>query len=404
MVRAGVFSTGIHLALAFGVSWVMATRGPGAARPSVVEQVADVVADDKTVEVSAADFAQAPDEPADPEPDSPSETDLSLPAADDATRTAVPRAPRFGLVAQAAAPAPDSGKGTGALLPASWRRDTSTLRARLTDGAAVYQPSHEKTSIRASSAQALRREPVVGEGDSTRTQLARPAEERVPRPALPESSDEAREQQSLLARLATPVSTGDGVTRGEGPLDATRGRKSFDVDREGPVRDTEALRAASNEAHPGLVDLAKSAAQAQQAGLASKGPAAAPGAVNHPAQGAAPAVAGAAQALPLGDQTAANEAARQYLRYELDIRRRVDQALQFPRKLALMLEQGESIVRFTVKADGRLAGDVQLVKSAGFDEFDQEALRAVIRAAPFPPSGRVLTVSLRLAFQSPTIR
>jgi TonB family protein len=69
-----------------------------------------------------------------------------------------------------------------------------------------------------------------------------------------------------------------------------------------------------------------------------------------------------------------------------------------------MLEQGEAIVQFQVERDGRLAGAVKLLKSAGFEEFDQEALAAVQRAAPFPQMARPLLVRMRIGFQNPLVR
>jgi TonB family protein len=82
----------------------------------------------------------------------------------------------------------------------------------------------------------------------------------------------------------------------------------------------------------------------------------------------------------------------------------VKAALKFPKKLGLMLEQGETVVHFVVRADGRLAGAVTVIKSAGFDEFDAAAVSAVNRAAPFPATGRALSVSMPIAFDNPLVR
>jgi TonB family protein len=57
-----------------------------------------------------------------------------------------------------------------------------------------------------------------------------------------------------------------------------------------------------------------------------------------------------------------------------------------------------------VRPDGSLAGAVRVMKSAGFDEFDAEAVSAVTRAAPFPPMSRALSVSMPIAFDNPLVR
>src|SRR3954470_7452517 len=62
------------------------------------------------------------------------------------------------------APAPDQGENGGHPPEHAYRRDNSTLRSRLTDGAMEAQPAHTRTSGRPASPQAIRREPVVGIG------------------------------------------------------------------------------------------------------------------------------------------------------------------------------------------------------------------------------------------------
>jgi TonB family protein len=118
----------------------------------------------------------------------------------------------------------------------------------------------------------------------------------------------------------------------------------------------------------------------------------------------APALPGAAEDVLRGPALALRSSEREYLRTQGEIRRRVASALRFPKHLALMLEQGETVVHFIVRPDGRLAGAVEIIKSAGFDEFDAAAVSAVNRAAPFPASGRALSVSMPIAFDNPLVR
>jgi TonB family protein len=95
---------------------------------------------------------------------------------------------------------------------------------------------------------------------------------------------------------------------------------------------------------------------------------------------------------------------REYQRSLAEIQRRVVSRLRFPRRLALELEQGEVVVHFVVRPDGRIDGAVRIVKSAGFDEFDAEAVSAVTRAAPFPPMSRPLSASMQIGFDNPLVR
>jgi protein TonB len=100
---------------------------------------------------------------------------------------------------------------------------------------------------------------------------------------------------------------------------------------------------------------------------------------------------------------------RRYQRYIDEIRQRVRRIREFPRSLAIRLLEGETIVAFVVDVNGRLGDGPRVVKSSGFEEFDAAAVRAVRRAAPFPPmpdpgSARPLSVSLRVIFDNPVVR
>jgi TonB family protein len=140
----------------------------------------------------------------------------------------------------------------------------------------------------------------------------------------------------------------------------------------------------------------------------------APGAVSYPTNGTAPAAFGARDVKLTGPDVAERTVERRYQRYILEIRQRVNDALETPRALVLRLEQGVAIVEFVVDVDGRLGEGPRIVKSSGFAEFDTAALRAVRRAAPFPPmptdrpsdrqSARRLPVSMSVILDNPVIR
>jgi protein TonB len=183
-----------------------------------------------------------------------------------------------------------------------------------------------------------------------------------------------------------------------------QGQKSFDTAHGGLAQETFDQRAASDELHPGLTDFsAPSSAKAE--GRVGHGPGAAPGItkLRQEGTGTAPLQDGPRSTGPVGAVGEGSDE-RVYSREHMEIRQRVARVLRFPRRLAVMLEQGEAIILFQVDRDGRVAGDVKLVKSAGFEEFDREAVDVVRRAAPFPVLPKKLLVRMRIPFENPMIQ
>jgi TonB family protein len=309
---------------------------------------------------------------------------------------------RAGILVGGRTPAPDHGAGTGNTLAPAFRLDRSTLHERLSNGARVYEPEHERTARSASSRQAERREPSVGVGDLARTQL--PQADSRPVMAVPADQLDEHERVVLASdEKPRPAASGTAVFRGSGPLDAEQGERRFDVGQEGPARDSRSVLLASDEAHPGRMDLSAASAPGPKDGNLGRGSGEGPGAVASFSKGSAPSPTGTHGAVAAGN-TGDDAGERLRAHHELDIRRRIDRFLRFPQHLALMLEQGETILAFVVAADGRLAGRIEVVKSAGFIEFDEEAVAAVRRAAPFSPPGRALALSVRVPFQNPVVR
>jgi TonB family protein len=172
------------------------------------------------------------------------------------------------------------------------------------------------------------------------------------------------------------------VAPAEGELDADRGRASLDVPVVGQrATDNQSARAASNALRPGITDF--SLASVSGSSGQGRGPALRPGAVATPTGGSAASVAVRRGVRGgRGDEDELRE--RTYDRYEQEIRRRVGRAQVFPKELALRLEQGETLLRFVLQPDGRLVEAARVVKSSGFEAFDQAALDAVRQALPFP--------------------
>jgi TonB family protein len=325
-------------------------------------------------------------------------------------------APRVADAAEKVSPAADQGLDLGRKLDHAWRRDRSTLRSRITDGAAIAQPSRARTSVRSSSPQAVRREPITGIGDSVKSEvpgrLPLAAQYGEPDPDAPgtgtETVEGARAAPPSPSRPDFPRVTDVPVaTRGEGPLDSETGERNFDSERRGLAADNQTLRAASNELRPGLTDFSRPAVAAPLDSPNGRGPGVTPGAVAQTSRGTAPAQQGARTVHQIGPQVTERSQDRTYDRYIQEITRRVNKVTVFPKTLALRLEQGETIVHFVLRTDGKIIDGVRVVKSSGFEEFDSAAARAVQDAAPFPPVPPALqarTMSVRVAFENPVIR
>jgi len=311
------------------------------------------------------------------------------------------------------APAPDHGAAGGSPPAHAFRRDDSTLRSHLTDGSSESQPARTRTAGRPASPQAIRREPVVGVGDSVHSKMPR----RVPTPAPtsaialggPTGAQTTKDEPAAAGEAPLPPPSAELAaiavpTRALGPLDAEQGARSFDTEQPGKAADDVTMRAASNEAHPGLTDFNRPSAPAATPAVDGRGPGSRAGAVARPATGDAPSTLGAPDREATAAEVMARERARRYQRYQLEIRQRVSRVLEFPKPLALRLEQGVTVVYFVIGTDGRLAEGPRVVKSAGFEEFDRAALQAVRRAAPFSAMPFALPVSMPVIFENPVIR
>jgi protein TonB len=331
----------------------------------------------------------------------------ALPEGDVTTFDTSPSPRSDGASDHARAAAPDDGAGPGRPVEPAWRQDTTTLRARQSDGATIYQAEKERNADQASSPQAARQERRTGAGDSSRTRHPR-TEVRPPEPILPIEQTLADDEPAVeVEQSPLPVAAlgpGAELARGDGPLATDQGEKSFDVIQTGLPQETTNARAASNELHPGLTDFSAPSAAKGDSRI-GQGPGAMPGItkLRQEGTGIAPAQDTARSSGPIGAVGAGTDE-RVYAREHMEIRQRVARVLKFPRRLAVMLEQGEAIILFEVERDGRVTGDVKLVKSAGFEEFDREAVDVVRRAAPFPTLPKKLLVRMRIPFENPMIQ
>jgi TonB family protein len=392
----------------------------GGARGRVVEASPELVVVDVTTELpSSAETVAGPAKP--PVADE-AVVARPLDAPQGDRDNAVPRTvgPRDALGRDRVAPAPDEGASGGAATAPATRRDRSSLQSRLADTSAAAQASRVSTSSRASSPQAARRERRTGTGDAVRTSEATRApsaaeDERAlaaanapgavlpPDVVGPVSGAKAAAREPLMLETVSQRPTPE---RGEGPLDAEQGARLFDVETRGRAADDQTRRAASNESHPGVTDFSHATVAAPVDSRQGRGPSDAPGAVPRPTNGTAPAVYGARSPQELAAEAAERTRERLYDRYRQEIQRRVQNVLVFPKVLALRLEQGEAVVTFIVRPDGALGDGPRIVKSSGFEEFDAEAVKAVLRAAPFPrrPETVGMALSMPVTFENPLVR
>lgn len=100
-----------------------------------------------------------------------------------------------------------------------------------------------------------------------------------------------------------------------------------------------------------------------------------------------------------------------YRRWFVQLRRRIEDALVFPRERAIAMDQGTSVYVVVVRRDGTLARAPQLIRSSGFRDLDGAALAAIRRNVPFSPipddlvPGRsTIEVRLPIEFSNPMIR
>lgn len=415
---AAVSASGlVHAAVLLGLALSGRSPGGGGAAEAAVEArraAPEPVALTLPVEVASLELADLPPVDVPPSLARP----LDAPPGERDNPVAVTRAPADADGRDRRPPAPDRGAEGGAPPAHAFRRDSSTLRSRLTDGAIEDQSAELRTSRRRASPQAIRREPKVGIGDSARSAVPSRAPispaAAATQPALGGEPGGAALTPSPAAPSRAPplvarVDPRPDPAHGVGPLDAEAGKRSFDVQRPGTAADDRTQRAASDEVHPGITDFSRPSAPRAVASAEGRGPGAAPGAVARPSVGSAPTELGARNPREMGPDVDERTQDRRYQRYVEEIRQRVRRIREFPRSLAVRLLEGETIVAFVVDVNGRLDDGPRVTKSSGFEEFDAAAVRAVRRAAPFPPmpdpgSARPLSVSLRVIFDNPVVR
>ena len=299
------------------------------------------------------------------------------------------------------------------------RRDRHQLRSQIWNGLERYQVPHQRTAETSSTPESLARLPVTG-FDHRKSRAARArAGERVAQRGTT-GADGTGGQVDQIERSwrdADPrLDTGPAALQYERragstePGEATplvdRGPLAIETERPGPARDADSAAAASSELDPMPLELTRPSAGGGDSGVR--------GARERSGSSPGSTLTGAGTAATRADVTPGSgvPALRAHRQdpYFRRMYQRIDSIVRYPRELALELEQGEVVVAFTLFANGTI-GDVRLLKSSGFEAFDDELTRALRVAAPFGPvplslrgrSDRV-AVTAPYKFSSPLIR
>lgn len=88
--------------------------------------------------------------------------------------------------------------------------------------------------------------------------------------------------------------------------------------------------------------------------------------------------------LPEEDTVNLNTREFKYISYFSKIKSKIELVWNYPQIAVMRGEQGTVHLKFTIVEDGNLE-DVQLIKSSGYPVLDEEVIRAVRTAAPYPP-------------------
>jgi protein TonB len=282
------------------------------------------------------------------------------------------------------------------------RDDREDLRAQSWNDPDEYRlPRHATARDRASD-ESIARAPENAYDDRTETRR-RSARRGDPAPALALAGPEPE-----LAAAAAPA-------RVTGAMDPTLraahvdpGAAATESPDDGATRDNVESAAASNETNPGAFEMTRPTAGGEAKGAGVAGVSRASG-VSARGRGASSGTAALRAALSRSTVQSSTRARRQdpYFR---KMYATLDRLIEFPKELALSMDQGEVIVRFTLHADGAVA-NVAIEKSSGYEKFDQQVTRAVETGGPFGkvPSAIIgsrskITVRAPYAFRNPLIR
>lgn len=310
------------------------------------------------------------------------------------------------------------GGGTGGTATWTERRDRASdaaLRSRIWNSPDAYRMPRSGGDRRAASTEAINRAPDRTYGDraaATRALDGAPAASTgdatdTGRDGLPIPAAAAALDATSGAAGATTPARVDGATRATAEAAfVDRGERAVDVTRKGPAADDRAVAGASDQRRVDPFDLTPPRSGGAHDGEDVAGPVLAPGML---ADGWGRGTSASRAPAPDGTGGAATFATRQDP-YFVDLFRRLDRMIEYPRDLRIRMISGRVVALVTLRADGRLT-DVSIHAGSGHAAFDDAlagALREVGKLGPVPRpllEGRgELRVMIPYTFRSPMIR
>ena len=112
-----------------------------------------------------------------------------------------------------------------------------------------------------------------------------------------------------------------------------------------------------------------------------------------------------------GRYSALDTSDARYRRWYLQQRRRVEDALRYPRERALNRDQGRAVYRLEVRRDGSLAEQPRRIRGTGFTDLDEAARVAIAAAIPFgrvpddlAPGQSTIQFDLTIEFSNPMVQ
>jgi TonB family protein len=303
--------------------------------------------------------------------------------------------------------------GTAAWTERRDRASDAALRSRIWTSPDAYRSPRTAGRGRARSPEAINRDDAAYGDRAPATQ----ARDGAVAASVGDTTGPGAPGLPVLAAVAAPDATtglpgASAPARVDGAPQATReaayvdrGAPAVDVLKKGATSDDRAVAAASNQRRVDPFDLTppRSGGDHDGEGVAGRD---APGMV---ADGwARPGTAAARADVAAGDGDASTFATRQDPSF-VELFRRLDRSIEYPRDLAIQMVSGRVVAIITLRADGTMAG-IAVHAGSGHAAFDAQLTGALRRVGKLPPVPRALLegrselrVMIPYTFRSPMI-